>query len=216
MRLSFAIVLAAAAPALAVLNPYTETFSSPAASWSSSAVFTPLNYPSSGGPDGSGYGSAPFGFAGNVNGDFPIMFRAQGSFGSSAGAFVGDWLGAGVTTFSFSVRDSVPFPVQYFARFSSGGPGVVALESTPVAPNTWTTFSIGINPSTPFIYEGAPTLFGQTFGAMDRLQIGVVVDANLAGQAGPFTFDVDNVAIAPAPASGAVLLLGLAGRRRRR
>ena len=217
MRLITAIVLASCAPALAVINPYTETFSSAAANWSSASTFTPLNYPPSGGPDGSAYGSAAFGFAGNVNGDFPIMFRGQSNFGSSGGAFNGDWLGAGVTSFSFSVRDNVPFPVQFFARFSNGGPGVVALETTLVQPNAWTTFTVPIDPSTPFIYEGAPTLFGQTFGAMARVQIGVVVDANLAGQAGPYTFDIDNVGIAPSPASGALLLggLGLLGRRRR-
>ncbi len=207
-----------AAPALAVTNPFTETFSSAAANWSSSSVFTALNYPPSGGPDGSAYGSAQFSFANNANGDFPIMFRGQSNFASSGNAFVGDWLGSGVTSFSFSVRDSVPFPVSYFARFSNGGPGVVFLEPALVQPNTWSTFTIPIDPSTAFIYEGAPTLYGATFGAMARVQLGVVVDANLAGQAGPFTFDVDNVGIAPAPGSGVLVLgaLGLAAVRRRR
>lgn len=219
MTLTTAAVLATAAPALAVTNPFTETFAGPGALWSSAAAFTALNYPPSGGPDGSAYGSAPFGFANNANGDFPIMFRGQSNFGSSGNAFVGDWLGAGVTSFSFSVRDTVPFPVQYFARFSNGGPGVVSLQTALVQPNTWTTFTVPIDPAAGFIYEGAPTLYSATFGAMARVQIGVVVDANLAGQAGPYTFDIDNVSIAPAPGAAAVLLgaIGVsAGRRRRR
>ena len=213
-----AVVALLSAPALAVINPYTEQFSGPAANWSSSSTFTPLSYPLSGGPDGSAYGSSGFGFAANSIGDFPILFRAQNSFGSSGGAFSGDWLGAGVTSLTFSVRDNAPAPVTFFARFSSGGPGVVSLQSVAVQPNTWTTFTVQIDPLAPFIYEGSPALFTSTFTNMDRLQIGVVVDAGLAGQPGPYTFDIDNVGIVPSPATGAVLVgaLGLAGLRRRR
>ena len=51
MRLSTMIVLASTAPALAVVNPYTETFDSSASNWSSSSVLTSLNYFPSGGPE---------------------------------------------------------------------------------------------------------------------------------------------------------------------
>jgi MYXO-CTERM domain-containing protein len=208
-----------ASASLAVVNPFTETFTGPASNWSSSSVFTPLNYVPTGGPDGSAYGSGSFGFAANAVGDFPIMFRGQSNFASSGNAFVGDWLAAGVTTFSFSLRHNAPTNVDFFARFSNGGPGVVSLQPVLVPANTWTTFNVTIDPSNPtFIYEGGPSLYGATFTSVARVQFGIVVDAALAGQAGPYTFDVDNVSITPAPGAAALFLsaAGLVGARRRR
>lgn len=209
---------ALSASALAGIGPYTETFSSPAAQWSSSSVFTALNYLPAGGPDGTGYGNVNASFANNVDGDFAIMFRGQSNFGSSGNNFFGDWTGAGLNLFSFSVRQNTTHPVTYFARFTSGAaPGVVALMSPAAVSGEWTTFSVAINPATPFIYEGSPALYS-TFSNVQRVQVGVLVDSALAGQAGPFNFDIDNVSIVPSPAGAALLLggMGLVGSRRRR
>lgn len=215
------------ASAFGAINPFTETFSSSSANWAVAAGgpgAAPLTYVGSGGPDGSGYGSGSFGFASTLAGQFPILFRARDSFGSSGGAFSGNWFGAGVAEFSFSVRHDNPAPVTFFARFLANGAftGVVYQTPTAVSTNTWATFSFALDMSTtPFIFETAPpmtaALYNSTFSNVDQVQIGVIGDAAIVGQTGPFTFDIDNVGIVPAPGAAALLgLAGLVGGRRRR
>lgn len=207
---------AIAGSSLAAIVPFTETFSSPAANWSSAGAFTALSYPASGGPDGSGYGSAEFSFANSQNGEQPLLFRGQSNFNSSGNAFVGDWIADGVSACSFSVRHNGPGPVSFFARFApAAGPGAVALAMPALAPNTWTTYTVPIDPGTFFIFEG--TTFNSTFSNVARVQVGVLVDAGLAGHADPVTFDIDNVRIVPGPGAAGLLGLGaIAGLRRRR
>jgi hypothetical protein len=152
----------------------------------------------------------------------PIAFAAHGAFGSSGNAFVGDWLGAGVTSISVSLRQNGPGAATFFLRFApSAGPGLVAVLPTPVPANTWTTISIPINASYGgYIFEAPPgvSTFTPTFTTMSKLQIGILVDASLANRPTPLTLDVDNVSIVPAPGSMALIGiagLGLASRRRR-
>lgn len=200
--------------ALAVTVPFTETFDGPAANWSSSSVFTAINYVSSGGPDGSSYGSVLASFANNQAGDQPLVVRCQSNFGSSGNNFVGNWITAGVTDLSWSVRQNSGSDVSFFVRFApSAGPGAVALAPVVAHSGEWTTFHVVIDPSTPFIYEG--TNFTSTFSNVARLQLGVLVDGNLAGKSG-VTIDVDNVGITPAPGTAVLSLAGLALVRRRR
>jgi hypothetical protein len=209
-----ASVMAAAGSSLAATVPFTETFSSPAANWSSASAFTPLNYLPAGGPDGSGYGSAAFTFASTAVGTQPLLFRGQSNFNSSGNAFVGNWITDGVTAFSFSVRHNATVPIDFFARFApAAGPGAVALAMPSAQPNAWTTYSLAIDPSTPFIYEG--TTFASTFSSVARVQVGLTVPAGIVDQ--NITFDIDNVRIIPAPATAGLLGLGtLAGLSRRR
>lgn len=209
-------LLAVAGASFGAVVPFTETFSSPNAAWSSAATFTPLDYPASGGPDGSGYGSAAFSFANSQNGEQPLLFRGQSNFNSSGNAFVGNWITDGVTEFSFSVRHDGPAPVSFFARFApAAGPGAVALAMPALAPNTWGNYTVAIDPGAFFIYEG--TTFNSTFSNVARVQVGVLVDANLAGFTAPVTFCIDNVRIVPTPGAAGLLGLGaIAGLRRRR
>jgi hypothetical protein len=207
-----------AASALGGISAFTETFSSSTANWSSSSVYTPINYLPAGGPDGSAYGSTTLSFINNSAGDQPLILRAQSNFGSSSNNLFGDWTSATPNTFSFSVRHNGPAPVSFFARFTSGAaPGVVALVGPAANAGEWTTYSVTISPATNFTYEGSPALYS-TFSNVQRVQIGVLIDASLAGQNGPFNFDIDNVAITPAPAGSALLLgaAGMLGARRRR
>lgn len=214
--------LGLAAPAWGLIVPFTETFASPAANWSSGLAFTPLTYPAAGGPDGSGYASRSLSFANLASGEQPLIFRGQSNFNSSGNAFVGNWItgggggGGGVTEFSFSVRHDAPEPVGFFARFApAAGPGIVALQFPAAQPGIWTTYTVAINPSAPFIYEG--TTFAGVFSNLARVQVGILVSDTLAGQTPDFTFDIDNVSIVPAPgAAGLIGLLALAGLRRRR
>lgn len=210
----FAVVCAASASAVVV--PFVETFESSGAAWSSAAAFTPLAYSPAGGPDGSGFGSMSTPFTAFTPFAQPLLFRGQSNFGSSGGAFVGDWIAANVTTFTLSVRHNAPEPLDFFARFAPpAGPGVVGLTAPQVQPNTWTTLSVSINPLNPsLIYEG--TTFA-AFSNIARTQVGILVPASLAGNTSTFTFDLDNVQITPAPGSAMLLALGglVAGRRRR-
>lgn len=207
------IFAACASYASAIIVPFNEPFSGPAANWSSAASFSPLTYVAAGGPDGSAYATRPTSFAANGVGEFPILFRAQSNFNSSNNAFVGDWIASGVATFTYSVRHHAATPVDFFARFGpSAGPGAVALAPVSLPPNQWMTFTIPIDPSTPFIYEG--TSFA-AFANIARVQVGVIIDPSLAGQAGPFAFDIDNVGITPAPGTAGLLVIA-AGLLRRR
>ena len=118
LRVAALGALCVAATASAVTVPFTETFSSSAANWSSSSSFTPLTYFASGGADGLGYASVNYSFVNNLPGDQPLVFRGQSNFGSSGNAFVGDWISTHVTDFSFYVRHNATAPVTFFARFA--------------------------------------------------------------------------------------------------
>jgi len=208
-------------PAMAIINPFTETFSSAASNWSTNSVaLTPLNYPSSGGPDGSAYGSMSLDLTNQGVNAQPITFAGQGSFNSSGNAFVGNWLSAGVTSVSLSVRHNGPGALTFFLRFApAGGPGAVAVLSPAVPANTWTTLSIPLVESYPgFIWEGPSSTFTPTFTSMSKLQVGLLVDASIANRATPLTVDIDNVSIVPAPGTAGLLAgaMGLMGLRRRR
>lgn len=210
------LVAGLAAPAWGLIVPFTETFSSPAANWSSALAFTPLTYPASGGPDGSGYASRTLSFANLASGEQPLIFRGQSNFNSSGNAFVGNWITGSITEFSFSVRHDAPEPIDFFARFApAAGPGIVALQFPGAQPGVWTTYTVAINPAAPFIYEG--TTFAGVFANLARVQVGITVSDTLAGQTPDFTFDIDNVSIVPAPGAAALVgLLALSGLRRRR
>lgn len=224
MRTAIALVsavVASSTSAFALVVPFTEKFESAASNWSIGAALTPLTYVGSGGPDGSSYGSRSFSLTGNNIGATPILFRAQSNFNSSGGAFVGNWITGGVTKLQFSLRHNVTAPVTFFARIApdpvtSPNPGGVIALTAATAANQWTTFTVDIGPSSPFIYEG--TTFENVFSAVARLQFGVFVDAGTANLAGPFTFDIDNVAIIPASSTLSIAGAGLvlAARRRRR
>jgi MYXO-CTERM domain-containing protein len=213
---TISVLALATSSALAVTNPFTESFNSSSANWSSASAFTAMTYFASGGVGNSGYAGSSVSFTGQTTGAQPILARAQSNFSSSNNEFFGNWIASGVAQLSLSVRQNTGVPVTYFVRFApAAGPGAVAVIPVAVQPNTWTNLSLAINASTPFIYEG--TTFSGAFSDVSRVQVGVLVDAALADQAGPFAFDVDNVAITPAP--GALGLLGvcglIAGRRRR-
>jgi hypothetical protein len=208
----------AAAPASAVELHFTEHFATDAANWFDTAGAAPVTWNAAGGPDGSSFVSTNFNFVSSAPDGVPVLFRAQDEFGSSGGAFFGNWLAAPVSEMTFFVRHNASAPVNFFARFSGPAnfPGATAIVFAPVLPNQWTPISILIHPINPsFIFEG-PSTFGSVFSNIGHLQIGVDVPDSLAGVDQDFTFDLDQVSIVPAP--GALALLAMAGwsRRRRR
>ncbi|MCB9837754.1 MAG: hypothetical protein H6813_00305 [Phycisphaeraceae bacterium] len=214
---TFAALTLSASSASALVNPFTEDFVSDSSNWFNAAVTGPVDWSMVGGPDGGSHATTVGNFLNNGDGDMPALFRGEEGFGSSGGAFVGDWIGGGVTELSFAVRHNAPVPLTYFARFApSFAPGANAVEFVPVLPNVWTTITVQIDPMTPFFYEG--TTFGSTFSNIGRVQIGLFGLTGLAGVDQDYTFDLDKVTITPTPSAAGVLALGLvaAGSRRRR
>lgn len=217
--LTLAFVLIGVSAASAATVPFTEDYAASSANWRDSTGVTDLSWQAAGGPDGGSYASGTFNFAFSVEGDTPALLRGQQSYGSSGGAFVGNWLADGVSEFSMMVRHNAPEPLTFFTRFAGPGnfPGAIALEFIPVLPFTWTEVAFAIDPSNPeFItFEGSD--FATVFSNIGNLQIGVFVSSTLAGVDAPYSFDLDKVSIVPEPAAGlALATLALLALRRRR
>lgn len=210
------VVGAAGSAALGVVNPFTEDFGGGASGWTNFNNSGSLAAVGAGGPDGGAYVSGSFNFVSQTANATPVVVRGEGGF--SGGAFVGDWISAGVESLSVWVRHDAPVPLTYFSRMAqSPFPGAIAVSFTPVAPNTWTQLQFGIDAANPQFINFEMSDFDTIFSNIGRVQFGVMVPSSLAGVDQAFTFDYDKVSIVPAPAGLAVLgLAGLAAARRRR
>ena len=188
--------------------PFTETFNAGSANWFDSPGTAPLAWNVFGGPDESPFASTTFNFVNSAANDTPVLFRAQDEFGSSGGAFVGNWVTDGVTGFNASVRHNAGVPLNFFVRFASPSnfPGANHVFFIPVPSGAWTPLSAAL-PNPNLIFEG-PLTYAQVFGNIGHVQLGVSVPQGLAGVNAPFSFDLDNVGIVPEPTSLALLLLG--------
>jgi len=203
---------------------FTETFDSSAEGWRQVDGSSAMTHHADGGPGGAGdgYVSATLSFEFSNDGDGLVFARGHGSYlpQPSGGAFVGNWVGSGVTEFSMWVWHDVPAAVEFGARFASpvNFPGAAVVEPTLVAPNTWTELNLAIDPSNPNLTVEFGS-FASVFGNIGNVQLFMSVPGGFGGEAGSFSFGVDNlgVAVIPEPAAAAlVLVAGLALMRRRR
>ncbi len=207
-----------ASPALAVVVPFTEPFETGPANWRDVGSVNPPAWFASGALDGSAYVSVTVDVDTTPAQFDPALFRAQDEFGSSGGAFEGDWLAAGVTTLSFDVRHDGPTALTPFVRLASPAnfPGAAAVGLPSVAPNVWTHIDMPLDPVlTTFVLEGFP--LSDVLSNVGHLQFGMQV-AGIRGQGVTLTMDLDNVTITPAPGPAALfgaLGLGACVRRRR-
>ena len=211
--------------AAAGVIPHTEDFASGNAAWGTGTdwqLFDPLHWSAGGGPDGSAYVTTAQNFADAVPTGFPLtLFRGQDNFGSSDGAFSGDWLDVGITEFSFWFRHDAPIALNPFARFTpvgSNSPSMNVFFSEFVEANTWTKLTIDISEDNPdFVVGGGPGTYQNVFGNLGKMQLGADVNA-LVGLDQLVTFDLALVSIAvPGPgAAGMLMFAACAGRRRRR
>jgi hypothetical protein len=201
--------------AAAATVPFTETFNANSANWFDSPGTTPLAWNVFGGPDGSPFASTNLNFVNFAANDTPVLFRAQDEFGSSGGAFVGNWVTDGVNGFSASVRHDAGVPLNFFVRFAGPAnfPGANNIFFIPVPSGTWTELTAAL-PNPNLVYEG-PFTYNQVFSNIGHVQIGISVPQGLAGVDAPFSFDIDNVHIVPEPTSLALLAIGacVIGRR---
>ncbi|TVQ76205.1 MAG: hypothetical protein EA380_09130 [Phycisphaeraceae bacterium] len=218
---SAALLAALSGVASGSITSFVETFDSDAANWRNSDGSAVLDWFPAGGPDGSAYASGTFNLINATGGFPPIVIRGQVGFGSSGGAFAGDWIAAGVTGFSFDFRHDLPESIIVTGRFATPAnfPGASTESSILVAPNTWTTVFYDLTEGSSDIISLGGGTYPGIFSNIGNIQIGFNVPSSLSGQDLVGRFDIDNISIIPAPGAAGVLALGLCGltgRRRRR
>ena len=204
----------------AAVIPFSETFNSDAANWRNTDGTAVVNWSATGGAgDDGGFVNTNFSFVDSAANDTPILFRGQDEFGSSGGAFVGDWVAGGANGFGAAVRHDADVPLNFFVRFAEPAnfPGANNVFFVPVESGTWTDLFAPL-PNASLIFEG-PFTYEDVFDNIGHVQIGVSVPASLAGADVNLQFGLDNVSIVPEPTTLALLVVGglaavVRGRRR--
>jgi hypothetical protein len=211
-----ALVVAAGAQAATV--PFTEMFPNDAANWRDAGGGSLATWVASGGPANSPYITQATN-VNNANTGVVTAIRGSGAFSSSGGAFVGNWITDGVSTFSFDVRHNAPVPLNVAARFASAAnfPGAVAVNFIPILPNTWTTVTFAISAANPQFVSFEGSNFAGVFSSISNIQLAYSVPAGFEGSGLAIQFDADNISIVPAPGAAALLIggMGVIVRRRR-
>jgi hypothetical protein len=202
-------IMLASSSALAAINPYAEDFLTDAAGWVASDGISAPTFVPAGGPDSpaDSFLSTSHNFVSDTGSSTPILFQGSDLLGTSGGAFDGDYIAAGVSQISFKVRHFASAPLSMYYRVAPQfGPGFVAVDFAPVLPGQWTTVTLDLSPSSPnLIPEG--TVYGDIFSNVQLFQIGVAFPS-IAGEDADIAFQLDDVTLAPTPAT-ALLLAGL-------
>lgn len=199
---------------------FVEDFDADAAAWRNFNSASILEWVPSGGPDGSAFARSTYNLTAASGGFPPVVIRAHSSYTppSSGGAYVGDWIAAGVTGVEFSFRHDLPEAISLTGRFATplNNPGASVQTTYTVEPNVWTTIAYDLTEGSPDIISLGSGTYASIFGNIGNIQLGFNVPPGYAGQNLDVRFDIDAFRIVPAP--GAMALLGLAGlaaRRRR-
>ena len=193
--------------------PFTENFEVSSSSWLNGSSQVPV-YSAGGGLGGTGsiFTSGTI----DTSGFGPIIFRGNNAAGASGGAFVGNWIVAGVTEFRAYVWHGGPVALNFYARFDKGAGSAASSNNFLVAPSTWTEINIPILDSlgtTGQIFQSygaaGPGGFNSIFSDIKNIQIalGAAQDASTHGQT--YTVGLDSVSIVPEPGTGMLLILGL-------
>ncbi len=211
--------LALASPARAQPHvPFTEDFVADSANWRDAVGVNVLDWLAQGGPDGGAFAQGAFNFVASQPEDTPVILRAHDSFGSSGGAFTGNWIDAGVSLLSAQVRHNAPEPLTYFVRLAGPNnfPGAAAVNFAPVLPDQWTEITFAIHKNSPQFVTFEGSNFATIFSDIANMQFGVIVPSALSGVNQDFAFDIDKVTIVPQPTTIALLGLGTLALARRR
>jgi len=212
------LALAQTGRAVSVL-PFTESFEASSSGWVYGTSSAPT-WSATGGVGNSGFISAPATVSGSGFG--AIVFRGNDANNASGDAFVGNWLTAGVTTFSAYVRHNADVALNFYARFDAGAGRAGSSVNFLVNPNSWTLLQLPIlNEITSFQSYGAAgtgqAAFNTIFGGIQNVQIALSVDTVNAGKT--VTLDLDGVSMVPEPTASVLLMAAgaalLASRRLR-
>ena len=132
--------------------------------------------------------------------------------------FAGNYLAAGIDTLTFDVRHDANIPLTFGVRLAVPGnfPAVLApidVAFTPVfAGPGFTTLTFDLSPAA-LVTTGTPA--ESILSDVQNIQL--FANLGAVGASGDVTFDIDNIAIVPAPSAAALLAAGaLAAARRRR
>ena len=202
--------------------PFTESFGTNTSNWLNGSSQAP-NWSATGGEGGGGaiFTSGTI----DTSGFGPIIFRGNNSAGASGGAFVGNWLAAGVTQLQAYVWHDAPVALNFYARLDKGAGSAASSNPLLVAPTTWTLLTIPIVDSlgTAGVFQsyGAAGAggFNAIFSDIKNVQIalGAAQDASTQGQT--YNVGLDGVSMLPEPTANALLWLGAilcTGLRRKR
>ncbi len=212
----------AAVDAQAVTVPFEESFSTDVSGWENNTQ-NPLTFGAAGGSDGGGYASGTYNFNGFVpgpGGSGPIVLRASAADNASGGAFLGNWLTAGVGSVTAMVRHNAPEAIQYFLRLATvaNSPAGAFQSTINVEANVWTQITFPMASCTD---AGPPGACATALAAIGNFQIGTNAPVGLRDDNVAYSFDIDQVTLNPIPEPGTACLLGLglaglaaAGRRK--
>ncbi|MBI4719155.1 MAG: PEP-CTERM sorting domain-containing protein [Planctomycetes bacterium] len=211
--LAAGLFLLAASPLSAATVPFTEDFATDHANWfANSAGTAPLVFNAAGGPDGGSFASTTLNFANLTQPGFSApFFRGQENFNSSGGAFLGNWITDGVSTFSLMLRHDAGETLQFFTRIAMPAnppPGGGVLSFVQVPSGVWTPVSLAIDPTNPALQFLEGPGFGQIFSNVGRIQVGINIPPGLAGADRVVSFALDKVSVVPEPATLALLGAG--------
>ncbi len=218
--LAGALVLVWVGSAQALTVPFEETFEGGDAGWTN-AINAPLNYVVGGGSDGGNYVSQEYNYFEYESpfGGGPVLFRANGGTGASGGAFVGDWLAAGVTEVSIRFRHDAPVPLELFMRVATLGnfPGAIVPFFGVAQPGVWNEISFLVDPDSPACIPEGGTC-AAAFSNVGNLQFGSNAPAALVATDQAWTIDLDQVSVIPEPGTALLVGCGLValGARRQR
>ena len=198
------VLIASWLPVHALIVPFTEDFSSGASNWLNGSSAAPT-WSATGGVDGGGHISAPGAIS--AGGFGTIVFRGNASADASGDAFVGDWIGGGVSAFSAYVSHDAPVALNFYARLDAGAGRAGSSIDFSVAPGAWFQLNVPIvNSSTSFQSYGAGT-FATVFNGIQNVQIALssTQDPSTAGQT--YNVSLDRVATVPEPKTISMLAL---------